>query len=67
MVTALSKQAKWQTSWWNQNPLSVYAKPLRVYIDGALRFERNNPELSPESDFELGQLQERHNEIVVYF
>ena len=41
---------------WNQNPLSVYAKPLRVYIDGALRFERNNPELNPESDFELGQL-----------
>ena len=41
---------------WNQNPLSVYAKPLRVYIDGALRFERDNPELNAESDFELGQL-----------
>ena len=41
---------------WNRNPLSVYAKPLRVYIDGVLRFERNNPELNPESDFELGQL-----------
>lgn len=41
---------------WNQNPLSVYAKPLRVYIDGALRYERDNPALNPESDFELGQL-----------
>ena len=24
---------------WNQDPFSVYAKPLQVYIDGVLRFE----------------------------
>ena len=41
---------------WNQNPFSVYAKPLQVYIDGVLRYEQNNPSLSPQSDFELGQL-----------
>ena len=41
---------------WNQDPFSVYAKPLQVYIDGVLRYERHNPELSPQSDFELGQL-----------
>ena len=41
---------------WNQNPFSVYAKPLQVYIDGVMRYERGNPDLSPESDFELGQL-----------
>ncbi len=41
---------------WNQDPFSVYAKPLQVYIDGVLRYEQNNPSLSPQSDFELGQL-----------
>jgi imidazolonepropionase-like amidohydrolase len=41
---------------WNQDPFSVYAKPLQVYIDGVLRYEQDNPSLSPQSDFELGQL-----------
>ena len=41
---------------WSQDPFSVYAKPLQVYIDGVLRYEQNNPSLSPQSDFELGQL-----------
>lgn len=41
---------------WNQDPFSVYAKPMQVYIDGVLRYEQNNPSLSPQSDFELGQL-----------
>ena len=41
---------------WNQDPFSVYAKPMQVYIDGVLRYEENNPSLSPQSDFELGQL-----------
>ena len=41
---------------WSQDPFSVYAKPLQVYIDGVLRYEHNNPSLSPQSDFELGQL-----------
>ena len=41
---------------WNQDPFSVYAKPLQVYIDGTLRYEHGNSALNPESDFELGQL-----------
>lgn len=41
---------------WNQNPFSVYAHAEQVYIDGALLYDRNNPELQPVSDFELGQL-----------
>ncbi|RCL44615.1 MAG: amidohydrolase [Halieaceae bacterium] len=41
---------------WNQDPFSVYAKPLQVYIDGVLRYEQDNPSLNPQSDFELGQL-----------
>jgi len=43
---------------WNGNPFSVYAKAERVYIDGALVYDRENPDLQPESDFELGQLLE---------
>ena len=42
---------------WNGNPFSVYAKAGQVFIDGALVYDRDNPELQPVSDFELGQLQ----------
>ncbi|MEY2909300.1 MAG: hypothetical protein RLZZ602_1823 [Pseudomonadota bacterium] len=43
---------------WNQNPFSVYAKADQVFIDGAMAYDRNNPELQPITDFELGQLAE---------
>jgi len=43
---------------WNGNPFSVYSKAEHVYIDGALVYDRENPDLQPESDFELGQLLE---------
>jgi imidazolonepropionase-like amidohydrolase len=36
---------------WSANPLSVYAKADRVYIDGALLYDRANPGLQPRSDF----------------
>ena len=42
---------------WNGNPFSVYAKANQVFIDGAMVYDRNNPDLQPVSDFELGQLQ----------
>jgi len=42
---------------WSGNPFSVYAKAGQVFIDGALVYDRDNPELQPVSDFELGQLQ----------
>lgn len=42
---------------WNGNPFSVYAKAEQVYIDGALVYDRDNPDRQPVSDFELGQLQ----------
>jgi len=42
---------------WSGNPFSVYAKARQVFIDGALVFDRNDPDLQPVSDFELGQLQ----------
>lgn len=40
---------------WNQNPFSVYAHAEKVWIDGALLFDRSNPALQPVSDFTLGQ------------
>ncbi|WP_326523509.1 amidohydrolase [Sphingomonas sp.] len=40
---------------WNGNPLSVYTRPEKVWVDGALLFDMNNPRLRPVSDFELGQ------------
>ena len=40
---------------WNGDPFSVYSRPERVWIDGALLYDMNNPKLRPVSDFELGQ------------
>jgi len=40
---------------WNGDPLSVYARPEKVWIDGALLFDSSDPKRRPVSDFELGQ------------
>ncbi len=40
---------------WNGNPLSVYTRPEKVWVDGAMLYDANNPRLRPVSDFELGQ------------
>jgi hypothetical protein len=40
---------------WNGNPFSVYALAEQVFIDGALRFDRDHPTPQPRSDFLLGQ------------
>ncbi len=40
---------------WNGNPFSTYARPERVWIDGALMYDANDPKRRPVSDFELGQ------------
>ena len=40
---------------WNADPFSTYARPERVWIDGALLYYSGNPRLRPVSDFELGQ------------
>ena len=39
---------------WDGNPFSVYTRAERVYIDGALAFERGNDEVNPVTDFTLG-------------
>ncbi len=40
---------------WNGNPLSVYARPDKVWVDGALLFDAADAKRRPVSDFELGQ------------
>ena len=40
---------------WNGNPFSVYTRPEKVWIDGALMFDADDPKRRPVSDFELGQ------------
>ncbi len=39
---------------WSANPFSVYARADRVYIDGALLFDRFDPARQPRTDFEVG-------------
>lgn len=40
---------------WNGDPLSVYSRPEKVWIDGALMYDYTDPKRRPVSDFELGQ------------
>ncbi|MEQ5788003.1 amidohydrolase [Erythrobacter sp. NFXS35] len=40
---------------WNGDPLSVYSRPEKVWIDGALMYDALDPKRRPVSDFELGQ------------
>jgi len=39
---------------WNGSPFSVYTRAERVYIDGALVYNRNDPDNNPVTDFSLG-------------
>jgi imidazolonepropionase-like amidohydrolase len=40
---------------WNAMPLSVYARPEKVWIDGALMYDWADARRRPVADFELGQ------------
>lgn len=39
---------------WNGDPFSVYSRPEKVWIDGALLYDSADPRRRPVSDFELG-------------
>ncbi len=39
---------------WDGDPFSVYTRAERVYIDGALAYERGNAAVNPTTDFSLG-------------
>ncbi len=40
---------------WSGNPFSVYSRPERVWIDGALLYDWADPMRRPSADFELAQ------------
>jgi imidazolonepropionase-like amidohydrolase len=40
---------------WSRDPFSIYAVANRVYVDGAVVYDRKDPRYQPKSDFELGQ------------
>jgi imidazolonepropionase-like amidohydrolase len=39
---------------WSANPFSVYARPEKVWIDGAMMYDRTDPRQQWRTDFELG-------------
>lgn len=39
---------------WDRNPFSVYAQAQKVFIDGALVYDRNDASVNPVTDFTLG-------------
>lgn len=43
---------------WDGDPFSAYTRTEKVFVDGALLFDRSDPKLLPVSDFELGQVGE---------
>ena len=43
---------------WSGDPFSVYSRAEKVFIDGALVYDRGDPARRPTSDFELGILGE---------
>jgi imidazolonepropionase-like amidohydrolase len=44
---------------WNGNPLSVYSRPEKVWIDGALLYDRSDPAEHGRTDFDLGFVPEQ--------
>lgn len=42
---------------WDGNPFSVYSHAAKVYVDGALVYDRSDPEKQAKSDFSLGILE----------
>ncbi|MEO9079761.1 MAG: amidohydrolase family protein, partial [Rhodanobacter sp.] len=39
---------------WSSDPFSVYARAEKVFLDGAVVFDRSNPARQATSDFMLG-------------
>jgi imidazolonepropionase-like amidohydrolase len=40
---------------WDHDPFSIYARTERVYLDGAIAYDRYDRRYQPRSDFDLGQ------------
>jgi imidazolonepropionase-like amidohydrolase len=45
---------------WTGNPFSIYSKAEKVWIDGAMLYDRTDKTEAWRTDFELGTLKERN-------
>jgi imidazolonepropionase-like amidohydrolase len=43
---------------WSGNPFSVYSKAEKVWVDGAMLFDRSDATQKWRTDFELGNVKE---------
>ncbi|NVJ68216.1 MAG: amidohydrolase [Gammaproteobacteria bacterium] len=48
---------------WDGNPFSVYSKTEKVFIDGALKYDRADKSKQPISDFDLGAVKPKENRL----
>ena len=46
---------------WSGDPFSVYSRAEKVWIDGGLAYDRNDPAKRPRTDFELGLVELEEN------
>jgi imidazolonepropionase-like amidohydrolase len=44
---------------WDKNPFSIYARAEKVWVDGAMLFDRLDPSQQWRTDFELGYVPTR--------
>ncbi|MGH6785192.1 MAG: amidohydrolase [Novosphingobium sp.] len=55
LTGSLTKDKMADVVLWNANPLSTYARPEKVWVDGALLYDALDPKRRAVTDFELGQ------------
>ena len=48
---------------WDGNPFSVYAKTEKVFVDGLLLYDKDNPSTPKATDFELGIINSQENRL----
>ena len=48
---------------WDGNPFSVYSKTEKVFVDGLLLYDKDNPSTPKATDFELGIINSQENRL----
>ena len=48
---------------WDGNPFSVYTKTEKVFVDGLLLYDKDNPSTPKATDFELGIINSQENRL----
>jgi len=48
---------------WDGNPFSIYSKTEKVFVDGLLLYDKDNPSTPKATDFELGIINSQENRL----